>query len=40
MYFWSLGLDDTLEKEMKTYASILVWTEEPGGLQSSELDRT
>ena len=35
---WSLGQEDTLEKEMATYFSILVWripwTEEPGGLQS------
>ena len=34
----SLGLDDSLEKEMATHSSILTWktpwTEEPGGLQS------
>ena len=34
----SLGGEDTLEKEMATYSSILawriLWTEEPGGLQS------
>ena len=34
----SLGLEDPLEKEMATHASILAWkiprTEEPGGLQS------
>ena len=34
----SLGLEDPLEKEMGTHASILVWeipwTEEPGRLQS------
>jgi len=40
----SLGREDTLEKEMATYSSILVWeipwTEEPGRLQSMELDTT
>ena len=34
----SLGQEDRLEKEMATYSSILawriLWTEEPGGLQS------
>ena len=34
----SLGWEDPLEKEMATHSSILawriVWTEEPGGLQS------
>ena len=34
----SLGLEDTLEKEMAPYSGILTWetpwTEEPGGLQS------
>ena len=34
----SLGLGDTLEEEMATHSSILVWkiqrTEEPCGLQS------
>ena len=34
----SLGLKDSLEKEMATHSSILaweiLWTEEPGGLQS------
>ena len=33
-----LGLEDPLEEEMATYSSILawkiLWTEEPGGLQS------
>ena len=33
-----LGGEDTLEKEMATHSSILaweiLWTEEPGGLQS------
>ena len=39
----SLGHEDTLEKEMATYSSILgweiPWTEEPGRLQSMELQR-
>ena len=39
----SLGLED-LEKEMATHSSVLVWkipwTEEPGGLQSMESQRT
>ena len=34
----SLDQEDTLEKEMATYASVLAWripwTEKPGGLQS------
>ena len=34
----SLGQEDSLEKEIATHSSILVWeiplTEEPGGLQS------
>ena len=34
----SLGLEDTLEKEMATHSSTpawkIPWTEEPGGLQS------
>ena len=37
----SLGWEDSLEKEMATHSSILAWripwTEEPGGLQSMEL---
>ena len=37
----SLGQEDPLEKEMATHSSILdwriLWTEEPGGLQSMEL---
>ena len=37
----SLGQEDALEKEMATYSSILAWeiswTEELGGLQSTEL---
>ena len=36
-----LGQEDQLEKEMATHTSVLVWripwTEEPGGLQSTEL---
>ena len=39
----SLGREDTLEKEMATHSSILAWripwTEEPGGLQSTGLQR-
>ena len=35
---WSLGWDDSLEKEMATHSSILAWKipwmEKPGGLQS------
>ena len=34
---------DPLEEEMATYSSVLAWeipwTEEPGGLQSMELER-
>ena len=40
---WSLGWEDPLEKGMATHSSILAWripgTEEPGGLQSMELQR-
>ena len=39
----SLGQEDHLEKGMATNASILAWripwTEQPGGLQSTELQR-
>ena len=39
----SLGWEDPLEKGLATHSSILVWripwTEEPGGLQSMELQR-
>ena len=39
----SLGREDTLEKEMATHSSILtwriLWTEEPGGLQSKGVRR-
>ena len=43
----SLGWEDSLEKDMATHSNILaqriLWTEEPGGLQSmgyKELDTT
>ena len=43
MQFRSLGWEDPLEKEMATHSSILaweiLWTEEPGGLQSMGLER-
>ena len=39
----SLGHEDLQEKEMATHPSVLAWeipwTEEPGGLQSMELQR-
>ena len=39
----SLGQEDPLEKEMATHSSILAWripwTEEPGGLQSTGLQK-
>ena len=39
----SLGQEDPLEKEMATHSSVLAWRipwkEEPGGLQSMELQR-
>ena len=39
----SLSLEDPLEKEMATHSNILDWktprTEEPGGLQFTELQR-
>ena len=39
----SLGWEDPLEKQMATHSSILAWripwTEEPGGLQSTGLQR-
>ena len=38
MWVQSLGQEDPLEKEMTTHSSILackiLWSEEPGGLQS------
>ena len=43
MWVLSLGQVDPLEKEMSTHSSICAWespwTEEPGGLQSMELQR-
>ena len=40
---WSLGWEDPLEKEMATHSSTLdwkiLWTEEPGRLQSMRLER-
>ena len=40
----SLGREDPLEKEMATHSSILaweiLWTEEPGGLQSMGLQKS
>ena len=42
--FRSLGWEDPLEKEMATHSSILAWevpwTEEPGGLQSTGLQKS
>ena len=39
----SMGQEDTLEEEMSAHSSILAWripwTEEPGGIQSMELQR-
>ena len=39
----SLGCEDTLEEEMATHSNILTWriswTEEPGEIQSMELQR-
>ena len=40
----SLGWEDSLEEEMATHSSILVWeipwTQEPGGLQSLGLQKS
>ena len=40
----SLGWEDPLEKKIAIHSNLLdwriPWTEEPGGLQSIELDRT
>ena len=40
----SLGQEDPLEKEMVTHSSILAWeipwTEEPGGLRSTGLEKS
>ena len=42
-WVWSLGWEDSLEKGMATDSRVLAWripwTEEPGGLQSTELQR-
>ena len=42
-WVWSLGREDSLEKEMATHSSILAWripwSEEPGGLQSTGSQR-
>ena len=42
--FWSLGQEDPLEKGMATHSSILawriLWTEEPGALQSCPKSQT
>ena len=41
MWIWSLGGEDSLEKEVAIHSRILAWkiprTEEPGGLQSMRL---
>ena len=43
MWVGSLGQEDPLEEEMATHSSILAWripwTEEPGRLESIELQR-
>ena len=43
MWARSLGREDPLEEEMATHSSILawevLWSEEPGGLQSKGLQR-
>ena len=43
-WVWSLGQEDPLERRMVTLSSILAWripwTEDPGGLQSIELNTT
>ena len=42
-WVWSLGWEDPLEKGLATHSSILAWrsqwTEEPGGLQSTGMQR-
>ena len=44
MWVQSLGQEDPLEKEMATHPSILawetLWVEKPGGLQSTELQKS
>ena len=43
-WVWSLGAEDPLKEEMATHSNILTWeipwTEEPGGLQSMELQES
>ena len=43
MWVQSLGQEDPLEKEMATHSSLpawrILWTEEPGGLQSMRSKR-
>ena len=43
MWVQSLGWENSLEKEIATHSSILAWeipwTEEPGGLQSTGLQK-
>ena len=43
MQVWSLGQEDPLEEGMATHSSVLAWRiprmEEPGGLQSTQLQR-
>ena len=41
---WPVGQEDPLEEEMATHSSTLAWeipwTEEPGGLQSTESQKS
>ena len=43
MWVWSQGQENTLEKEIATHSRIvawkIIWTEEPGGLESMELQK-
>ena len=43
MQVWSLGQEDSFEKEMATHSSVLAWeipwAKEPGGLQPAESQR-
>ena len=43
-WVWSLGWEDPLEKEVATHSSTLAWEipwrEQPGGLQSMELQES
>ena len=38
-WVWLLGWEDSLKEGMTTHSSILTWTEEPEGLQSTGLQR-